>query len=138
MYAKRLQEKTVTKAAAPTLKQDIIGIHVKFTLNTPDSLRRVTFELQKDTQGQDVQWKITFQLFERAKKSDPFSDPIVDLEVDVDTKLNKKAETMADQGMTPRQAAFAVGPAADTAKEAAAGTVSGDEAKSTIQTTLKK
>jgi len=128
----------VPKAAAPTLKQDIVGIHVKFTLNTPDGLRRVIFELQKDTQGQDVQWTISFQLFERAKKTDPFTDAIVDLEVEVDTQLNKKAEIMADQGMTPKQAAFAVGPAADTAKDAAAGNVDDDQAKATIQTTLKK
>ncbi len=124
--------------AATAVKQDIVGIHVKFTLNTPDGLRRVIFELQKDTQGDTVQWKITFQLFERDRKADPFGDAIVDLEVDVDTKLNKKAEIMADKGMTPRQAAFAVGPAADTAKDAVAGQASNDEAKSAVQTTLNK
>lgn len=124
--------------AAAAVKQDIVGIHVKFTLNTPDGLRRVVFELEKDTQGNDVQWKITFQLFDRDRKTDPFGDAIVDLEVDVDTKLNKKAEVMADKGMTPKQAAFAVGPAADTAKDSASGDATTDEAKSAIQTTLNK
>jgi hypothetical protein len=135
--SERLQEKTVPKAAA-AVTQDIVGIHVKFTLNTPDGLRRVIFELEKDTQGDDVEWKITFQLFERAKKSDDFGDAIVDLEVDVDSKLNKKAQAMADDGMTPKQAAFAVGPAADTAKDSADGQASSDDAKSAIQTTLNK
>jgi hypothetical protein len=125
------------KLRTPALARDIVGIDVKFTLNTPDGLRKVTFELKKDTQG-DVNWKITFQLYERAKKSDQFGDPIVDLEVDVDSKLNNKAETMADKGMTTKQAAFAMGPASDSAKDAAAGTVSEDKAKTTIQNTLKK
>ena len=124
--------------AAAAVTQDIVGIHVKFTLNTPDGLRRVIFELEKDTQGDDVQWKITFQLFERDKKSDPFDDAIVDLEVDVDTKLNKKAESMADNGMSTKQAAFAVGPAADTAKDSTTGDATDDEAKSAVQSTLSK
>jgi hypothetical protein len=123
---------------AVAMARDIVGIDVKFTLNTPDGLRKVTFELKKDTQADDVKWTITFQLFERAKKTDPFGDPMVDLEVVVDSKLNSKAENMADKGMTPKQAAFALGPAADTAKDAAAGTVSQDKAKATVQNTLKK
>src|SRR5215471_9088465 len=81
-----------TKAAALAIKRDIVGIHVKFVLNTPDGLRRVGFELQKNTTGDIVNWKITFQLFERAKNSDQFGDPVVDLDVDVDTKLNNKAQ----------------------------------------------
>jgi len=124
------------KARAPN--RDIVGIDVKFTLNTPDGLRRVTFELKKDSTGQVVKWTITFQLFERAKKTDPFGDAIVDLAIEVDTKLNTKAEQMADQGMTSKQSAFAIGPAADTAKDASQGVVSQDKAKATVQTTLKK
>jgi hypothetical protein len=102
--------------AAATVKKEIIKIHVKFTLNTPDGLRRVIFELEKVTEGDVDKWKIIFQLFERAKKTDQFGDAIVDLLVEVDTKLNKKAEKMADDGMTPNQAAYAVGPGADKSK----------------------
>ncbi|HEY6969198.1 MAG TPA: hypothetical protein VJA94_08340 [Candidatus Angelobacter sp.] len=128
-----------TKAKkALALNRDVIGIDVKFTLNTPDGLRRVTFELKKDTSGQVVKWTITFQLFERQKKTDPFGDAIVDLQIEVDTKLNNKAEQMADQGMTTRQSAFAIGPAADAAKDASQGDISQDKAKATVQTTLKK
>ena len=123
---------------APALNRDVIGIDVKFTLNTPDGLRRVTFELKKDTTGQVVKWTITFQLFERTKKTDPFGDAIVDLQIEVDTKLNNKAEQMANTGMTTRQSAFAIGPAADAAKDASQGAISQDKAKATVQTTLKK
>jgi|SRR5215471_8773628 len=123
---------------APALNRDVIGIDVKFTLNTPDGLRRVTFELKKDTTGQVVKWTIRFQLFERAQKTDQFGDPIVDLQIEVDTKLNSNAEQMANTGMTSRQSAFAIGPAADACKDASQGVISQDKAKATVQTTLKK
>jgi len=117
-------------------RRDLVKIHVKFTLNTPDGLRRVGFDLEKDTDDDGaVSWKITFQLFERGKKSDPFGDPIVDLLVEVDSKLNAKAQAMADNGMTTRQAAFAIGPAADTAQDP---DVDEDEKTATVQNTLKK
>jgi hypothetical protein len=125
-----------TKSVAPQAKREVVKVHVKFTVNTPDGLRRVTFDLEKDTQDDgSVDWKITFQLFEREKKSDDFGDPIVDLLVEVDTKLNSKAQAMADNGMTPTQAAFAVGPAADTSKDP---DVDEDRKKTTVQTTLKR
>ena len=117
-------------------KREVVKIHVKFTVNTPDGLRRVSFDLEKDTEDDGkVQWKITFQLFERDKKSDPFGDALVDLFVEVDTKLNAKAQAMADNGMTPSQAAFAAGPGADTAKDP---DVSDERKSATIQNTLKK
>jgi hypothetical protein len=116
--------------------REVIKVHVKFTLNTPDGLRRVTFELEKDTTGEDdVQWKITFKLFERGKKSDPFDDPLVELLVEVDSRLNAKAQAVADNGMTPNQAAFALGPAADMAADPM---VSDAKKKATVQNTLKK
>jgi hypothetical protein len=122
--------------AAVSAKREVVKIHVKFTLNTPDGLRRVSFELDKENPvAGTVQWKITFQLSERAKKSDPFGDPIVDLLVEVDTKLNAKAQAMADNGMTPSQAAFALGPAADTSKDP---NISEQKKKTTVQNTLKK
>jgi hypothetical protein len=128
--------KSATKAATATAaatKKEIIKIHVKFTLNTPDGLRRVMFELEKLTQAEVVKWKIIFQMFERAKKSDPFGDAIVDLLVEVDAKLNKKAETMANAGMTPNQAAYAIGPGADKSQAA-----NESKAKLAVQNTLNK
>lgn len=118
-------------------KSTVIKIKVRFELNTPNGLRRVIFGLEKDTQGQIVIWKIDFQLFERAKKSDPFGDAIVTLNVEVDKALEDKAEK-AVKGLTPKQSSHALGPAADDAKDAKAGAIDADEAKATIQNTLKK
>ena len=59
----------MAKALAVAPKREVVKIHVKFTLNTPDGLRRVIFDLEKDTADDGaVSWKITFQLFERDKK----------------------------------------------------------------------
>ncbi|MBI4902403.1 MAG: hypothetical protein HY820_02130 [Acidobacteria bacterium] len=127
---------TAAKLAPMTAKREVVKVHVRFTINTPDGKRRVTFDLEKDTDDAGkVSWKITFQLFERDKKSDPFGHAIVDLLVEVDTKLNSKAQTMFENGMTPPQAAFASGPAADTAKDE---DTDDDTKKTTVQNTLKK
>lgn len=88
---------------------------VNFVLNTTDGLRQVTFGLEKDTKGTDIEWQIHFKLLERARKTDPF-DTIVQLDVDVDTSLVPQAEAMAHSKPTADQAAHIVGPLADDAK----------------------
>ena len=119
-------------------KATIIKLKVQFELNTPNGLRKVIFGLEKDaTAGNVVTWKINFQLFERAKKSDPFGDPIVSLQVEVDKALNAKADR-ASQGLSAGQSAHALGPAADDARAAQDGEIDQDEADQTIQNTLKK
>ena len=125
-------------APAGDPKRIVVGIKVKFELNSKNGLRRVIFGLEKDTQGNDIIWKINFELFERTKKSDPYGDALINLDVEVDTQLNKKAEDTAHNGLTPGQAAHALGPAADDAKAAANGELDKDEASDTVQATLKK
>jgi len=121
-----------------TSKATVIKLKVNFQLNTPNGLRRVIFGLEKDaTSGTVVQWTINFQLFERAKKTDPFGDPIVSLDVEVDKALNAKAEK-ASKGLTAGQSAHALGPAAEDAKAAEAGEIDQADAQETVQNTLKK
>ena len=129
---------TSTLAPAGEPKRVIVAIKVKFELNAKNGVRRIIFGLEKDTQGDEIHWKIDFALFERDKKTDPYGDPLVSLLVEVDTKLNAKAEAAAREGLTPPQAAHALGPAADDAKDSAAGDLDADEAKDTVQATLKK
>jgi len=117
---------------------NIIKLKVNFELNTPNGLRRVIFGLSKDaSSGTTVIWTIDFQLFERAKKTDPYGDAIVTLNVEVDKALNAKAEKAA-KGLTAGQSAHALGPAADDAKAAEAGEIDEEEAQETVQNTLKK
>lgn len=116
----------------------IVAIKVKLVLNAKNGLRRVIFGLEKDTEGDQVHWKIEFQVFERASKTDEYVDPLVSLDVEVDTALNAKAETAAKNGLTPGQAAHALGPAANDALAAKAGEIDQDEAGQTVQATLKK
>ena len=120
-------------------KANVIKLKVNFQLNTPNGLRRVIFGLEKDATGANnvVVWTINFQLFERAKKSDPFGDAIVTLDVEVDKALNSKAEK-ASKGLTAGQSAHALGPAAEDAKAAESGEIDEEDAQQTIQNTLKK
>jgi hypothetical protein len=127
---------TVPKPAAVLAgkpKPQIVGIKVKFELNARNGLRRVIFGLEKTTDGDKIHWMINFELFEREKKSEAYGDALVDLDVEVDTNLNAKAEKVAQSGLTPTQAAHALGPAADDAKEAGE-----DDAKETVQATLSQ
>lgn len=126
-----------TKPVVSNKKSTVIKIKVQFELNTPDGKRRVLFGLEKDTQGSIVIWKIDFQLFERAKKTDPFGDPVVRLSVEVQRQLHDRAEN-ASKGLTAGQSAHALGPAADDALAAKAGEIEVDEAQETIENTLRK
>ena len=119
-------------------KATVIKLKVHFELNTPNGLRKVIFGLEKDaTSGNVVVWTINFQLFERAKKTDPWGDAIVTLDVEVDKALNSKADK-ASKGLTAGQSAHALGPAADDAKAAEDGEIDQEDAQQTIQNTLKK
>ena len=126
-----------TAKPKPSTSSTIIKIKVRFELNTPNGLRRVVFGLEKDTKGNVVTWKIDFQLFERKKKSDPFGDAIVTLNVEVQKELHDKAEKAA-KGLTAKQSAHALGPAAEDAKAAKEGEIEQEEAEETVQNTLNK
>ncbi len=134
---KKTAKKASPMALAAAPARQLIAIKVHFTLNTRNGLRRVIFGLEKTTDGDVTKWVINFQLFEREKRTDDFGDAIVSLSVEVDTKLNQKAET-ASHGLTTGQAGHALGPAADDAKAAADGEIGDDEAKGTVENTLRK
>lgn len=128
--------KSAVPAQASNVAPVVIAIKVKFELNTPDSLRRVAFGLEKDTEGDTIVWKINFQLFERQNATVDFGDAIISLDVEVDEALHANAEAVALSGLTPAQSAHALGPASDDAKAAAAGDIDLDDAKDTVQNTL--
>jgi hypothetical protein len=127
-----------SKVGAIVSKRTIVALKVKFELNAKDGLRRIVFGLEKDTEGDVVIWKIHFDLHEREKKSEAYGDPLVSLDVEIDAKLNPKAEVAAQAGLTPGQAAHALGPAADDARATTTGEVDAEDAKETVQATLKK
>ena len=125
-------------APAGGTRRIVVALKVKFELNAKNGLRRVLFSLEKDTDGDEIKWKIQFELFERDDKTVPYDDPLVDVEFEIDTALQNKAQSMADKGMTPGQAAHALGPAAEDQKAAANGELDQSDANDTTQATLKK
>ena len=126
-----------TNAAGGVASSLPIALKVSFTLNTPDQLRQISFGLEKDSDGVNVNWTITFVLYERTSASQSFGNPLVSLTVFVNPSLNNNAETAAHQGLTPPQTAHATGPAADAAKQVQAGTMPLPVGHKIIQNTLK-
>jgi hypothetical protein len=114
-----------------------IALKVSFTLNTPDGLREISFGLEKDTDGTDTNWTITFALYERTDTTKSFGNPVVSLNVFVASSLHANAETAAHNGLTPAQTAHATGPAADAAKAVQAGTMPLPVGNKIIQGSLK-
>ena len=114
-----------------------IVLKVSFTLNTPDGLRQIFFELEKDLDGVKVNWTITFKLYERTDTANPFCDPLVSLTVFVASTLHANAEAAALNGLTPAQTARATGPAANAAKAVQAGTMPLPVGNKIVQDTLK-
>ena len=114
-----------------------IALKVSFTLNTTDGLREISFGLEKDTDGTNVNWTITFVLYERTSTTTSFGDPLVSLNVFVASSLHANAEIAAHTGLTPVQTAHATGPAADAAKAVQAGTMFLPVGNRIVQNTLK-
>jgi hypothetical protein len=113
-----------------------IALKVNFTLNTTDGLRQISFGLEKDTDGVSTDWTITFVLYERTDPTVDFGNAVVSLTVFVASPLQANAETAAHTGLTPSQAAHAVGPAADAAKAVSAGSLPLPVGNDIIQSTL--
>jgi hypothetical protein len=113
-----------------------IALKVSFTLNTLDGLRQISFGLEKDTDGITTDWTITFVLFERTDPGADFGSAVVSLSVFVTSSLQANAETAAHQGLTPAQAAYATGPAADAAKAVSTGDLPLPMGNKIIQGTL--
>lgn len=123
--------------AGPAVVGTLQAIKVVFALDTLDGLRKISFGLEKDLKGTDPIYTIHFQLQERLKTTDPFID-VVTLDVTIDdAALHPAAQAvMTNNGLTPPQAAHAVGPAADDAKGTTTGDVDPDDAHDTIQNTF--
>ncbi len=114
-----------------------IALKVSFTMTSADGLRQINFGLEKDSDGTNVNWTITFSLFERTDNTAAFCSPLVTLNVFVATTLHANAEIAAHAGLNPAQTAHATGPAADAAKGAQQGIVPLPVANQIIQATLK-
>jgi hypothetical protein len=113
-----------------------VVLKVSFTLNTPDGLRQINFGLEKDSDGVKVNWTINFTLYERTDPAKPYGDPLVSLNVLVAATLHANAEIAAAQGLTPEQAAHAMGPGANAAKAIQDGSLPAATGEKIIQRTL--
>ena len=79
-------------------------LKVDFTLITPDGQRKIGFSLEKDSNGTNTTWTISFTLYEMQAGATTFGDPIISLNVVVSPALSGNAQTVAQNGLTAPQA----------------------------------
>ena len=87
------------------IHKELVKIHVKFTILTPDQLKQIEFGLNKDKAADGVtdSWKISFALSTRDSKTADFVK-LVDAEIDADLKDAPAAEETASKGVNKPQA----------------------------------
>lgn len=122
----------------PVGKRTVVSLKVDLVLNSREGRRRIVFGLEKGVDGDTVEWRVIFKLFERTSKLDEYGEALVTLDVYLESALNAMAESAANSGLTPAQAKHALGPAADDAKGTIHGEIEEEQAIETIQATLKK
>lgn len=121
----------------PKIQKELVKIHVKFTILTPDQLKRIEFGLNKDKAADGVtdSWKITFALSTRAKKEDDFVK-LIDAEVDADLKDAPAAEETASKGPNKTQSDHLTLNVATAGERLKAGKISQPTFDRTLKRTL--
>ena len=129
----------VPVAGAGSVAQTLpVVLKVSFTLITPDGLRKIGFTLEKDSDGVNTTWTITFALYQKKNSTDTdFGDPVISLNVVVSPTLYPAAQNVSQNGLSEKQVGHATGPAADAAQALANGTGKHVVASTSIQNTLK-
>ena len=100
----------------------IISVHVIVDVMSKDGLRKFSFGLDKSTgKNDEEEWAIHFDLFERTRRSEEFSEAVVHVDLDVKAKNFAKAQITADKGLNTAQAEAALVDVAAVADRVKAG-----------------
>jgi hypothetical protein len=134
--ATALKKSSLVKNKAALVNHQIVSISVELGVTTPDNLRHIAFDLEKDT-GDDgtVSWTIDFKFQERSSTAVNFVD-VVTLTVKVKTKNNDAAEATAKEGLNDTQQVHLQGPAVAASQGVKDGTVTKEQAGRIIERTL--
>jgi hypothetical protein len=114
------------------------SISVDLEVMTTDRLKKIVFGLDKNVDGDEIQWVIDFKFFQRDKKSDEFGDPLVSLKADVKKTNNEAAEATANKGLNASQSELLLGPGVIAAQRLKEGKITEEKAAATVERTLPK
>ena len=114
------------------------SISVDLEVMTTDRLKKIVFGLDKNVDGDEIQWVIDFKFFQRDKKSDEFGDPLVSLKADVKKTNNEAAEATANKGLNASQSEHLLGPGVIAAQRLKEGKITEEKAAATVDRTLPK
>lgn len=122
--------------SGPVVKHQIISISVELGVTTPDNLRHIAFDLEKDTADDGtISWIIDFKFQERSSTSEDFID-IVTLTVKVKEKHNAAAEATAKEGLNDAQQTHLQGPVVAASQGVKDGTVTEAQHARIVEHTL--
>jgi len=118
-------------------QKELVKIHVKFTVLTPDQLKQIVFALDKNTADDGtVSWTITFSLATRASKSDKEFTKVIDAEVAADLKDAPLAEETSAKGLNKPQSDHLTLNVATTAERVADGKLKRATLERSVKATL--
>lgn len=121
----------------PKTQKVLLAVKVVVEVVAPNKLRKFIFGLEKTKQDDKDIWAIDFQILDRAKKSDQFSEALT-VDVDVTLKNVPMAEAVVERGLTLRQTRY-INNVVSGAKEAfEAGAITEKQFKSIVEKTLEK
>lgn len=126
--------------AAAATKKVIVALSVRIDVLNSTKLKKFSFQLDKTTPEADKEkWTILFDLFERDKKSDEFSEPSIHVKIDVSLENVAKTEkTALADDFTVRQTQHVVTVVAAAAKQLKAGEITQDEFNAVVEATMAK
>lgn len=126
-------------AAAATKKQ-LLALSVRIDVLNSTKLKKFSFQLDKTIPAADQEkWSILFDLFERDKKSDAFSDASIHIKIDVSlANVPKTEKTALADDFTVKQTQHVVTVLAAMAKQLKAGEITQEQFDAAVEATMSK
>ena len=126
--------------ATTSTNKVLVALSVRIDVLNSTKLKKFSFQIDKTTPEMNKEkWTILFDLLERDKKSDSFSEPTIHVEIDVSLENVAKTEkTALADGFTVRQTQHVVTVVAAAAKQLKAGDITQEEFDAVVEATMAK
>lgn len=124
--------------AGAATKKVILAMSVRIDVLNSSKLKKFSFQLDKTTpEGAKEKWTILFDLFDRAKRTEEFTEPSIHVKIDVTLQNFENTEkTAMAKDFTVRQTQHVVTVVAAAAKQLKAGEITEDQFNSIVEATM--
>jgi hypothetical protein len=125
---------------AAATKKVLVALSVRIDVLNSTKLKKFSFQLDKTMpEANTEKWAIVFDLFEREKKSDAFSEATIHVLIDVSLENVAKTEkTALADDFTVKQTQHVLTVVAAAAKQLKAGEITQEEFNAAVEATMVK